>query len=277
MSDERDVAASDGRILRVHDSGPDPATSLTLVWHTGSPQTGALLEPVLDACRARGVRLVSYGRPGYGGSTANPGRDVASAAADVSAIADALGVDRFAAMGASGGGPHALACAALLPERVVGAVTLAGLAPYTGSDDWFAGMQATSALRSALVGRAAREEFAKVDDFDPEQFIAADYEALDAEWAPLGADAGRAGAAGSRGLVDDDVAFVGSWGFDPGVITSPVLVVQGGLDRVVPAAHGFRLHGHLPGSAFWERPDDGHISILRAVPEALDWLLALPR
>ncbi|WP_286345420.1 alpha/beta fold hydrolase [Frondihabitans sucicola] len=274
MSDERDVAAADGRILRVHDSGSVPDERAALVWHTGSPQTGALLPPVLDACAARGIRLVSYGRPGYGGSTPNTGRDVASAASDVEVVVDALGIDRFATMGASGGGPHALACAGLLPRRVTGVVTLAGIAPYAESYDWFAGMQAPSALRSAVVGLAAREEFAKVDDFDPESFVPVDYAALEADWASLGADAGTAGAAGSRGLVDDDLAFVSPWGFDPATITSPVLVAQGGLDRVVPAAHGFWLHDRIAGSEFWERPDDGHISILRAVPAALDWLLA---
>jgi pimeloyl-ACP methyl ester carboxylesterase len=274
MSDERDVAGDGGRILRVHDSGPVPDQRAVVVWHTGSPQTGALLPPVLDACLARGVRLVSYGRPGYGGSTPNLGRDVASAAADVRAIVDALGVDRFATMGASGGGPHALACAALLPDRVTGVATFAGLAPFTDEFDWYAGMQSPSGLRSAEVGRAAREEFAKVDEFDPENFIAADYATLDAEWASLGDDSVRAGTAGSRGLVDDDVAFVSAWGFDPSVIIAPVLVAQGGLDRVIPAAHGFWLHQRIPGSEFWERPDDGHISILRTLPSALDWLLS---
>lgn len=274
MSDERDVAAGDGRILRVHDSGERGGPGGALLWHTGSPQTGALLDPVLRACRARGIRLVSYGRPGYGGSTPNIGRDVASAASDVLAIADALGLDRFATMGASGGGPHALACAALLPDRVTGAVTLAGVAPFIDGYDWFAGMQAPGGLRSARVGREAREEFAKVDEFDPEVFVPVDYATLDDDWGSLGEDSQKAGAAGSRGLVDDDVAFVTPWGFDVGSISRPVLVAQGGLDRMIPLSHGIWLHDHVAGSEFWERPDDGHISILRVLPEALDWLLA---
>src|SRR5690348_1459842 len=109
---ERDVRTDDGRVLRVHEGGGDGAR-LTVVWHHGSPQTGALLDPLLDAATVRGIRLVSYGRPSYGGSTPRPGRDVASAADDVARITDALGTGRFATMGASGGGPHALACAAL--------------------------------------------------------------------------------------------------------------------------------------------------------------------
>ena len=274
MSDARDVATTDGRTLRVHDSGPVPDQRGVALWHTGSPQTGALLEPVLAATAARGLRLVSYGRPGYGGSTPHVGRDVASAATDVQAIVDALGIDRFVTLGASGGGPHALACAAFLADRVAAVATLAGIAPYSDAYDWFAGMQAPNGLRSATVGLSAREEFAKVDEFDPDSFLPVDYAVLEAEWAPLGVDSTRAGAAGSRGLVDDDAAFVAPWGFDPGTITSPVLVVQGGLDRVVPAAHGFWLHGRIPGSEFWERPEDGHLSILRTLSDVLDWLVA---
>src|ERR687885_519077 len=109
MGAEREIRLADGRLLHVHDS--DDGDALTVLWHHGSPQTGALLEPLLVAARARDVRLVSYARPSYGGSTPNPGRDVASAAADVAQVLDHLGLERVAVMGASGGGPHALACA----------------------------------------------------------------------------------------------------------------------------------------------------------------------
>lgn len=137
----RDIQLTDGRLVRVYDTGgQDASDALTVLWHHGSPQTGAPLEPLLSAAAARRIRLLSYGRPSYGGSSPNPGRNVASAAADVSQIVEALGVARLAVMGASGGGPHALACAALLPDRVVGVVCLAGLAPFTDSFDWYAGM-----------------------------------------------------------------------------------------------------------------------------------------
>src|SRR4051812_35034353 len=131
MTAQRDLRREDGRTLRVHDGGGAEPAVLTLLWHHGTPQTGALLEPVLEAARRRGIRLLSYGRPGYGGPTPRPGRTVGAAAADVARIADALGLERFAVMGASGGGPHALACAALLGDRVTAAACLAGLAPYT--------------------------------------------------------------------------------------------------------------------------------------------------
>ena len=106
-----------------------------MLWHHGSPQTGAPLEPLVVAAAARGIRLLSDARPSYGGSSPKPGRDVASAAADVALVADALGIDRFAVMGASGGGPHLLACATLLPDRVTGVVCLAGIAPLTAEFD----------------------------------------------------------------------------------------------------------------------------------------------
>jgi pimeloyl-ACP methyl ester carboxylesterase len=267
------VAGPDGRVLVAHDSRLADA-ALTLVWHTGSPQTGALLAPVLQAAGERRIRLVSYGRPSYGGSTPNPGRTVASAAADVAAVLDALGVDRFATMGASGGGPHALACAALLPARVTGVVTLAGVAPYTDEIDWFGGMRAPGGLRSALEGgREGRAAFATTDEFDPEQFVEPDWAALDGAWGVLGEDSQRAGRDGPDGLIDDDCAFVRPWGFELEAIGVPALVIQGGRDRVIPQAHGEYLAQHIPGAELELRPGDGHVSVLEAVPVALDRLL----
>jgi pimeloyl-ACP methyl ester carboxylesterase len=266
---EQDVPLADGRTVRVHHTDGDGGR--TVVWHHGSPQTGALLDPLVRACAARGIRLVSYGRPSYGGSGPNRGRDVASAAGDVGQIADALGIDRFAVLGASGGGPHALACAALLPGRVTGAVCLAGLAPFTGDEDWFAGMVAAGGLRAALAGRESRERYAEVEEFDQASFTPADWAALAGAWASLGADAVRAGEAGAEGLVDDDLAFVTPWGFELSAIDVPVLLVQGGADRVVPPAHADQLLRGC-GSELWLRPRDGHVSVLDAAPLALDWL-----
>jgi pimeloyl-ACP methyl ester carboxylesterase len=275
MASQRELQLTDGRMLRVHDTGePRSPAALTIVWHHGSPQSGALLEPLVESSAARGIRLVSYGRPSYGGSSPQPGRTIASAANDVAAVADALGLASFAVMGASGGGPHALACAALLPDRVLGAVTLAAIAPRTDDFDWFAGMQAPGGLRAAEQGRDARERFAAADEFDEGQFITADWEALQGPWRSLGRDAAQAGEASPDGLIDDDVAFVSPWGFDVGTIAAPVLVVQGGEDRVVPAAHGQWLLAHIPTAELWLRPSDGHVSVLGAVPVAMDWLLA---
>ncbi|MFJ2033572.1 alpha/beta fold hydrolase [Streptosporangium sp. NPDC087985] len=275
MVSERDVRLTDGRLVRVHDTGGgDAPDALTLLWHHGSPQTGALLEPLVSAAGARGIRLLSYGRPSYGGSSPHPGRDVASAAADVGQILDALGIARIAVMGASGGGPHALACAALLPDRVMGAVCLAGLAPFTESFDWYAGMISDGGLRAAAAGRGARERYAASDDFDENSFTPADWAALKDTWASLGTDAVRANAAGPDGLIDDDLAFVAPWGFEVTRIDTPVLLVQGGQDRIVPPAHADWLVRNCRLSELWLRPRDGHISILGAIPVAMDWLRA---
>ena len=156
MASERDVRLADGRVLRVHDAAAACDGAFTIVWHHGSPQTGAPLAPLVTAAAERGIRLVSYGRPSYGGSRPGPGRDVASAAADVAQLADALGVGRFAVMGASGGGPHALACARPAGRAGDRRRRLASLAPIAADIDWFAGMVAPGGLRAAVEGREAR-------------------------------------------------------------------------------------------------------------------------
>ena len=272
MISTHDVRQDDGRVLRAYDTGP-AAAAPALIWHTGSPQTGALLDPLVAAAAQRGIRLVSYARPSYGPSTPAPGRDVAAAAADVARIADALGIARFMTMGASGGGPHALACAAVLGRRVTGVATLAGLAPFTDEYDWFAGMAAPGGLRAAREGREARARFAEVEEFDRQAFTEADWAALAGDWASLATDAGRAVTAGSDGLIDDDVAFAAPWGFALEDVAAPVLVVQGGQDRVVPPIHARALVAGCPQAELWVRPDDGHVSVLDACPAAMDWLV----
>src|SRR5437016_3768249 len=142
MVSQTDLELTDGRTLHVYDTGAlDADGELALFWHHGTPNIGTPPGPLVGAAAELGIRWVSHDRPGYGGSTAQPGRSVASVASDVAAVADSLGIERFAVMGHSGGGPHVLACAALLPERVLAAVSCSGLAPYDAEDlDWFAGM-----------------------------------------------------------------------------------------------------------------------------------------
>ncbi|MEZ0446330.1 alpha/beta fold hydrolase [Cellulomonas sp. ICMP 17802] len=269
------VELPDGRTLRAYDVVPDDDARLTVVWHHGTPNVGTPPEPLLPL-RA-GVRWVSYDRPGYGGSTPHPGRDVASAAGDVAAIADALGIDRFAVLGHSGGGPHALACAALLGDRVLAAVEGSGTAPF-GADslDWFAGINraGTAELHAAVAGREALERELTDSEYDPSMFTAADHEALEGVWGWLGRIAGEAHAGGIGGMVDDDLAYVAPWGFDPADIAVPVLVLHGDDDRVVPPAHGRWLADQIPTAELWLRPGAGHVSVLDAAEDALDWLLS---
>jgi pimeloyl-ACP methyl ester carboxylesterase len=267
----RDITLEDGRTLVVHDSG---GTGPALLWHHGSPQTGALLAPLQAAAERRGIRLLGYARPSYGGSSPDPGRDVAGAADDVRRLADALELDALTVMGASGGGPHALACAARLPGRVMAAVVLASPAPYTDAFDWFAGMVDPGGLQAARRGREARAAYAEHETFDTDSFVAADWAALEADWKSLGEDAMAAGRAGPDGLIDDDVAFAHPWGFELDEVKTPVLVVQGGQDRVIPPAHAHALLDALPDAELWLRPNDGHVSVLRACAVAMDWLRA---
>jgi pimeloyl-ACP methyl ester carboxylesterase len=276
---ELDVPLEDGRNLHVYDTGAGAGAGsddrLAVVWHHGTPNIGAPPEPLFPAAERLGLRWVSYDRPSYGGSTPHPGRDIASAASDVASIADALEIDRFAVIGHSGGGPHALGCAALLPGRVVAAASVAGLAPYDADGlDWFAGMapSGVAATRAAADGREAKERFEMSgEELDP-GFAPVDWAALEADWAWLGTVVAPAVAAGPAGLIDDDLAYVAPWGFDPWAQSVPALFVHGRLDRVVPCAHGEWLARRWPSAELQVSPDDGHISILRQAEHALEWL-----
>jgi pimeloyl-ACP methyl ester carboxylesterase len=273
---EFDLQRGDGRSLHAYDTGPDDGEArLAVFWHHGTPNIGLPPEPLFPVSTRLGIRWISFDRPGYGGSTRHEGRDVASAAGHVSAIADALDIDRFAVMGHSGGGPHALACAALLPERVLAVVSVSGLAPF-GADglDWFAGMadSGVAALRAAAAGRAAKERYEAAANDDDPGFIAADHAALSAEWSWFGKVVGPALEAGPDGLIDDDIAYVTPWGFDPAEVVAPVLFLHGARDRMVPSSHSQWLAGHIPSAELRLTPDDGHISVLGSAAEALEWL-----
>ncbi|HZZ48492.1 MAG TPA: alpha/beta hydrolase [Pseudonocardia sp.] len=268
---EFDVTLPDGRTVHGYDSGSDDARC-AVVWHHGTPQAGPPPSP-----SPPGIRWISYDRPGYGTSTRQPDRSVADAAGDVAAIADACGIDRFAVMGASGGGPHVLACAALLPSRILGAVTLAGLAPFDADGlEFCAGMTSTgeTEFRTAAQGHDAltallEEGFA----FGPDMFTPADMDTINGVYGPwLGGSIEAGNESGVVGFVDDDLAFVRPWGFDPADITAPQLVVHGTDDRIVPRAHGDWLARRCPAATHWSREGDGHVSIFEQLGPAVEWL-----
>ena len=276
MVTQTDLELGDGRTLHAYDTGSgNVAGRLVVFWHHGTPNIGAPPEPLFSAADRLGIRWVSYDRPGYGGSTPCPDRNVASAAAHASAVADALGIEQFAVMGHSGGGSHALACGALLPERVLGVVSVAGLAPFGAEGlDWFAGMSdsGVESLRAAAEGRAAKERYESEAEYDPEMFTAADHAALSGTWSWVLDVVGPAVEGGPGGLIDDDLAYVAPWGFDPTDNVAPSLFVHGGRDRVVPSAHSEWLARRCPSAKLWLYPEDGHISVLNHVAAAMVWL-----
>lgn len=254
---------------------------LPLVLHHGTPSDATIWTGWESACADRGLRLVAVSRPGYATSTRVTGRDVAHAASDTAALLDLLGHGDFLAAGWSGGGPHALACAAVLPDRCRVVATLAGAAPFGMPDlDFTAGMgpENVEEFGAAAAGEAELrawmtehgEAFRRVTGDD---IVAAfgglvpqvDKEVLVAGFAEeMAAGIRRALAGGFDGWVDDDLAFVRPWGVDLGRITSPVTVWQGDLDLMVPAAHGAWLAGHVPGAVARIPEGHGHISLVTA-------------
>jgi pimeloyl-ACP methyl ester carboxylesterase len=271
VTTETDLTTPDGRTLHAYDHG---GPGVPVFWLHGTPNIGAPPAPLFADAERLGLRWLGYDRPGYGGSTERPGRSAGSAAADIAAVADALGVDTFAVMGHSGGGPHALAAAALLPGRVVAVVSGAGPAPYDVAGlDWFAGMgpHTRAGLEAALRGRAAKEAFEAGAEGEPD-FVPADWAALEGEWGWFGSVVVPAMAHGPGPLIDDDLALVAPWGFDVGDVRAPTLLLHGADDAVIPAAHSAWLATRIAGSVLRVIPGHGHVSVLVEAPAALGWL-----
>jgi pimeloyl-ACP methyl ester carboxylesterase len=251
--------------------------------------SGLLFEPHAIDATHRGARLVAYDRPGYGGSTPAPGRSVADAAADVRAIADALDVERLAVWGISGGGPHALACAALLPDRVAAVASLASVAPSDAEGlDWLAGMGqmnleefgAARKGREALeeyVGKQAREDVTADGLLEALESLLSEVDAdvLTGELGEfLAANMNEATRTGIDGWVDDDLAFDKPWGFSVEDIRVPVQLWHGEQDRFVPFAHGEWLASRIPDVDARLTAVDGHMTLVqRRIPEVHEWLL----
>jgi pimeloyl-ACP methyl ester carboxylesterase len=272
-----------------------PVEGEAVLMHSGTPGAGRLFALWVDAGAERGLRHVAYSRPGYGDSARHAGRSVADCAADVAAVADALGLERFFTVGASGGGPHALACAALLPERVLSAATIGGVAPAEAEGlDWLAGMGEENVVEfgAAREGEAALR---RLLEREAEHMIATpisslhaafgdlvsevDREALTEDFAAYLHECLRLGLAhGIDGWLDDDFAFMRDWGFELADITRPVTVWHGLHDRFVPPAHGEWLAAHVRGAHAQLLADQGHLSLaLASYGEILDGLVASGR
>lgn len=250
-----------------------------VVLHHGTPQSFLPMVSLIEAAQQVGVRLVTFSRPGYRSSDRMPGRTVADVAADVTALLDHLEVEQAYTAGVSGGGPHALACAALLPDRVRAAASVCGVAPHDVPGlDFLAGMGADNVAEfgAAVAGEGPLRTFLEAElpalaQLDSTTLVAA-WETLlpPADRACLTGELGAELAAATRdaldgpvdGWLDDDLAFVLPWGFDLGSLTVPVSVWQGGQDQMVPFAHGRALSEAIPGARSHLLPDEGHLSIV---------------
>jgi pimeloyl-ACP methyl ester carboxylesterase len=285
------VSLPDGRVLEYLVEG-DPS-GLPLVLHHGTPGSGVSFPKAAAAAEERGLALVLSTRAGYGGSTPDPGRAVADVAGDVAALLDHLGREEFLTLGWSGGGPHSLACAALLPGRCLAAATGAGVAPYHngGSLDFLAGMgpENVEEFGAALAGRDQlepylRKQAAELTAASPEQIaevlggLVSDVDKVYAtgEFAErMHASFSNGCRNGIEGWAEDDEAFTSPWGFDLDAITVPVSVWQGGQDLMVPFAHGQWLAEHVAGARVHLYDDEGHLSLWNKLDVIFDDLLDL--
>jgi pimeloyl-ACP methyl ester carboxylesterase len=285
-----DVTTPDGRTLSCHEGGAPEGFPVVIHW--GTPMGRSLYQAHVTEAEREGVRLISFDRAGYGGSTPSPMRSVADVASDTLAVLDALDIDKFASWGISGGGPHVLACAALLPDRVTAIASLASVAPWKAEGlDWYAGMGQDNVEEFGLAaqGREALEPFIKDAT---KSVLASSAGALFEEMATLlsGPDAeamasdvgafldanSRAAIApqGGEGWIEDDLAFTRPWGFELEDIRVPVLLWQGVHDLMVPPDHGRWLAERIPGVDARISSDDGHLTLITArVPETHRWLL----
>jgi pimeloyl-ACP methyl ester carboxylesterase len=286
----RTVHARDGRTLCVEVAGA-PSERPVLV-NCGTPNSRHLFDLWLEDAATRGIQLISYDRPGYGGSTSQPGLAVADGAGDVQAIAEDFGIDRLAIWGFSGGGPYTLASAALLPDLVVAAAVVGSVAPWEAPGlDYFTGMGQDNLDDVKLYlsdPEAARKKVRK----DWEETIAVTPDQLAESWKTLLSEVDAAVvtgdfaqyivhciqdglAPGDQGWWDDGVAHMSPWGFELESIHVPVKVWHGREDRFVPFQHGHWLAEHVPGAESCLSETDGHLTLLvDRFEDVHEWLIA---
>src|SRR6185437_4886272 len=281
------VQAADGRTL-MYESWGAPDGEPVFLFH-GTPGSRVGPHPRHAVLYRLGIRLICHDRPGYGGSDPLPGRTVAHAAEDVAAIADHLGLDRFAVVGRSGGAPHALACAALLPKRVTRVAVLVALAPWDAEGlDWYAGMtqsnideyrsaeagyEVLAARISAYADRIRRDPLAELP-FDPadlpipDRRVVADYSIR----SMLLDNFIEALKDSDTGWIDDAYSFVRPWGFEVTAIERPVLLWHGELDIFSPVAHSRWLAQRIAGAELVLDKDSAHFGAMKVLPRVLNWL-----
>jgi pimeloyl-ACP methyl ester carboxylesterase len=286
----REIRLVDGRMLEIEESGPPGGP--VLLFHHGTPGSVHQRRFLRSAVHARGWRLVTYSRAGYGRSTRHRGRSVADVVPDMHGVLDAVDAEHAMVAGGSGGGPHALACAALMPERVRAVQTVAGAGAYGLDLDFLAGMGEDNLAEfgAALSGEAALREFlepeaVQIRTATPAELVEVLSTVLpEVDRAVLTGELGEDTVRGLQygigtsvdGWIDDDLAFTRAWGFDLATIRVPVSIWQGDADLMVPFAHGQWLAGRLPGARVHLEPGQGHLSItVGAVERMLDELAEL--
>jgi pimeloyl-ACP methyl ester carboxylesterase len=280
----------DGRALSLAEWGD--ANGFPLFWLHGTPGSRFGRHYDENDYVKAGARVITYDRPGYGGSDRHPGRSVVDCVGDVAVIADALGIDRFAITGGSGGGPHSLAVARGLPERVTRAAAVVSPAPYEVDVDWFTGMDPLNVreVEWALQGedvlapeleREAAEALERVAA-DPAKVLGDEWELSEADRTQLARtelhdvirqDVNEALRTGVSGWVDDMLAVVKPWGFDVGEIRVPTRVIYGRTDVLVPVQHGEWLARNVPGAEVVIEEELGHMGSPELIAERVGWLL----
>jgi len=274
MNDTILIPTSSGHELAVCEWGSSHGEPV-FVLH-GSPGSRYIRHPAGEYDRV-GIRAVTYDRPGYGRSTRRPGRLIAATADDVTAIADAFGFERFAVFGVSGGGPHALAVAALLPERVTRCATAVSIGPADQDDlDFFDGMTDVDrqANRRAMADTTAYiTEVGYPEMLQAVETIAHDHEISEQVRQMMRAGFSEALAPGPGGMIDDYAMSFAPWGFDVASIRCPVTIMAAEQD-VVSQYHGTWLKRHIPNATYVLVPG-GHVGPRDAEEEELlAWLVS---
>jgi len=276
------VTLSGGRVLAYTDLG---ASNGPLVIHChGAPSSRFELTHFDQAFAGLSVRVVTIDRPGYGGSSPQPGRRLEDWAADVAAVADELGVERFGITGLSTGGAYVVASAALLPDRVVGAGVISGVTDFSWPEAWdgFLDTEATlmrmgdeaqiSAWCEAHYGADGMGFLEDgLGELAPADHAVFEDEALASSLVNSVREAFRLG---FGGYAQDVVVQGQGWSFDPGAITAPVLILHGEADTLVPLSHPRHSVEIIRTARLLTRPEQGHISLLLEVPELAAELVA---